>query len=133
MAMIRLENGDNMEITAEVGAQVWLVLNAEIEGTKEQQEFAETVKKLYLNWRNAPDSYIQERLADIIPMATSGWVISRDTNKPLRPEPGDEQAWAFAKRWGLWENGQKTQLVDRPELARQFQRELISSDRKDLA
>lgn len=108
MALIRLTNGKEETVTAEVGAAIWQVLTGELDPTPDQEKFVTRISKIYLNWRNAPDSYIAKYLDNIISMALSEWLVDRQ-GRPTRPS-GDF-AWAFAKRWGLWENGRPSALV----------------------
>lgn len=108
MAIIRFNNGKEESVSPETGASVWLVLCGEVDPTKEQENFMLRVKNVHLNWRNAPDSYIQKRFDMILQFALADWSVNR-AGKPVRPQ--GEFAWAFAKRWGLWENGRPSSLV----------------------
>lgn len=120
MAMIRLANGQEKTLTAEQGAEIWAILQGDEEGTAEQQAFCLQVKKLYLNWRNAPDSYI-ERYKDIIfPMVVGEWMshgirypdghVTTD-GRPTRPDPLNNINREFSKKWGLLDGGNHTQLA----------------------
>lgn len=81
------------------------------DGLSEQQEqYLSTIKGLYLNWRNplTPEDYIEAHLSDIIPIALNEWKVDRRGNYT---RPDTDEAWKFARRWGLWWNG-KSLLVD---------------------
>lgn len=108
MAIIRFNNGKEESVSPQTGASVWLVLCGEVDPTKEQENFMLRVKNVHLNWRNAPDSYIRKRFDMILQFALADWSVNR-AGKPVRPQ--GEFAWAFAKRWGLWENGRPSSLV----------------------
>lgn len=123
MAIIHRTDGKHEVVDPEIGAAIWKVLNGEIEPSPEQAKYCETVEKIDLNWRKAPDSYIKAHFDTIIPMALSDWMLEvREadghkivTGRVSRPQPGDDFAWNFAKRWGLWYEGKKTELVDKYE------------------
>lgn len=120
MALVRFNNGEReSKLTPESGAELWSVLNGETEGNEKQQAFCEKVSKVYLNWHNAPDSYIRERLDIIAPMVMSSWMVKGwktadgklvSDGTVTRPEPSDLEGWAFGKKWGLLKNGQLTDL-----------------------
>lgn len=109
MAYVVFTDGKKSNISAEQGLGIWQVLNGEIEGDEKQQEFCRKVEKIYLNWRNAPDNYIKANFDLIMPMALSDWMVN-EKGQPTEPETGNDFAWKFAKRWGLWEYG-PTKLV----------------------
>ena len=110
MAVIHFNNGEKKIITREQGKVIWEVLNGDVEPTAEQEEYCLRIKNFYMGWRNAPDSYIEANKDVIFPMAIREWMVSRD-GIPSRPE--DSKSWTFAKRWGLWYQGSKTELADR--------------------
>ena len=59
MALIVTHDNKRHAVSPEKGLAIYQVLNGEIEGTPEQEKFCEQVKSVYLNWRNAPKSYVQ--------------------------------------------------------------------------
>lgn len=62
MALVKFFDGRGVELSAEKGLAIWQVLNGQLEPTHEQEKFCEKVLKIYLNWRNAPDDYVLDRL-----------------------------------------------------------------------
>lgn len=128
MAFIRFTDGHDEVVDAETGEVVWQVLNGELEATKEQSAYCERIKKIYLNWRKAPDSYIEAYKEYIFPMVVSQFMVRGEprptspTDKSpgkiishgeiTRPEPNDLVAVAFCKKWGLVDNnGYATKLA----------------------
>lgn len=59
MAFIRFTNGRAMSVSAEQGAAIWRILNDEVQGTPEQQRFCSLIRRIYLNPKNAPASYLE--------------------------------------------------------------------------
>lgn len=108
MAYLELKNGDKKQISREQGEKLWAALQDPSSVDEDQQKLLESVKRLYLNWHNAPDDYIQENLEAIIPMALNDWSVDKrgHVSRPASPA-----AWQFAKRWGLWEFGRPSSLV----------------------
>jgi hypothetical protein len=107
MAIIFLNNNTRQEINSAKGRAIWLVLNGEDEGTPEQLAYARRVSKLYLNWRKAPDSYIEAHFEQIARMVLSEWDVNRD-GTPTRPSKGDERIWSLSRQMGLYDKGSIT-------------------------
>lgn len=121
MALLILDNGSKQVISAEQGRTIWGVLSGKIKPTPEQEKYCLKVKKVFLNWRNAPDSYIKQYFEIMVDLATLGWMADKEGNI-TQPEPADAPAWNFAKRWGLWENGNPTVLIVQRNQRRQMGR-----------
>jgi hypothetical protein len=111
MAHLIFKNGSKKAVTAEQGLKIWENLRNPTGADERQLAYLSTVKAIFLNWRVAPDDYIQENLPHIIPIALNEWCYTR-AGKPSRP--ATDFAWRFAKRWGLWLNGAATLLVTSP-------------------
>ncbi len=109
MAIIKFHNGTQETVSADIGAMIWGILQSEIEPNEKQEAYVASVADVILSWRNAPDSYIKRNLPICRRFGLNDWVYSRD-GMPVKPE-GDF-GWKFAKRWGLWENGKKTSIVN---------------------
>lgn len=60
MAIVKLNNNQTVTLSREKAEDIWAVLNGDIEGTKEQQEFCSKIKKIYLNRHHAPQSYLDK-------------------------------------------------------------------------
>lgn len=110
MAYLELKNGKKVAISAEQGIKLWKTLHDPINLSDAQIDKLKTVKAVYLDWRTAPEAYIQENLAYIVPLALNEWCYTQQ-GKPSKPD--NDWSWRFAKRWGLWEYGQPTILVTR--------------------
>lgn len=108
MAYLVLKTGKKMAITREHGEFLWKSLHDPSGLDEEQLDKLANVQEIYLNWRNAPDEYIRENLGGIIPMALNDWSVTGH-GKLIKPQ--SNFAWQFARRWGLWENGQVTNLA----------------------
>lgn len=98
MAYIKFHDGRTVTVSAEKGIAAWEVLTGKVEPTPEQEKFALSIKRIYLNYRNAPDDYIEQNFHHIKPQVLADWVVDRN-GEPLRPS--DDFGWKFAKRWGL--------------------------------
>lgn len=107
MAVLKMANSRQVAVTREKAEFVWGVFYGLVKPDAKQKRFCEQVEDVIFSWRNAPDDYIQANLDKIIPMALAEWRVNRDGQLT---RPGTEHAWAFAKRWGLWNNG-PTMLV----------------------
>lgn len=108
MAIVEMSNGERRYISAEQGEKLWKGLRDPNGLDEAQLDFLSKVKRLFLNWHVAPDDYIKENLKSIIPIALIEWRVDR-YGIPLQPI--SKVSWAFARRWGLWENGAPTRLV----------------------
>lgn len=115
MAVVHFHDGRKEIVSPEVGASIWKVLNGEIEPTKEQVKFCAQVTRVFLNWSNAPDSYIEKHLAVIASQIVGSWMVAYGVGggsiRPTRPEPSDTEMIAFCERWGLTVNGYASQLA----------------------
>lgn len=109
MAYLELTNGKKQSISGKQGLFLWKALHDPASLDDAQAARLKQVKAVYLAWRDAPDDYIEENLKGIIPLALNDWAVNPQTGKPTRP--GDDFSWKFARRWGLWENGQPTELA----------------------
>lgn len=60
MAVIKFSENKRQIISHEIAVDIWLILNGEKKGTKEQQKYCENIDKVWLNWRqpDCPESYI---------------------------------------------------------------------------
>jgi hypothetical protein len=108
MAHCVFDTGLQKSMPAFAGYKLWKALHNISFLKPEDQQKARAVKAIYLNWHTAPEDYIQENLSWIIPMALNDWAVDL-RGRPVKPST--EEAWAFAKRWGLWEYGKPTDLV----------------------
>lgn len=120
MAIVVFVNGKKMRLPAGKAHEVWKVLNNEIEGDEKQQEFCMKVDKIYLNWHNAPDSYIKAHFEILAPMIIGQWMVApvalgdgrkSSIGEPARPEPSARDNWAFSEKWGLIAYGRPTPLA----------------------
>lgn len=61
MAMIQTHNGKRLFVTAQQGAILWLLLNGErTPKSKQEREYVRRVKRVYLAYESAPESYKQQ-------------------------------------------------------------------------
>lgn len=111
MAYIVFHDDRRAAVSAEKGRALWDVLTGKKEGDPAQQKFAMTVKKLYLNWRNAPDDYLLQNKDLIAPMVQRYWMVEgtptskkgehTSTGKLTRPDPTDLDAIRVSRLLGL--------------------------------
>ena len=76
MALIVFNDGRKpITVPAEKGAHIWKILQGELEPDNEQQSaFCETVRNVYLNASNAPDSYLDVKGLRTAP--TQPWYVT---------------------------------------------------------
>lgn len=98
MAFVQFTDGTGVNVSAEKGLMIWDVLTGKVEPTAEQERFILKVNKICLDWRTAPDDYIERHLDTIKDSAINEWMVSRN-GTPTRP--ADDFGWKFAKKWGL--------------------------------
>ena len=98
MALVILKDGRSLKITKEQGHDIWAILQGDKQPDEEQAKFVESISKLYLNFNNAPDSYISEYLDSFTKWCKSEWPVDA-SGKPTRPY-GTKQ-WSLAKKWGI--------------------------------
>lgn len=101
MAILYFLNGEKKTVSPEQGAMAWMVLTGEKDPSPEQEKFVSRIADITLNWRNAPDSYIQKYEKMIMEFAVGEWMVNMQGH-PTKPE--DDFGWTFAKKWGLWDN-----------------------------
>lgn len=108
MAYLILTNGNKRNVPPDLGMRLWNSLHDPSGLDEDQLDYLKTIKAVFLNWHKAPDEYVAGNLDWIIPLALNDWRIDR-YGKHTRPD--SDEAWRFAKRWGLWEFGAPTALV----------------------
>lgn len=118
MALVIFHDGTRQTVKPETAHMVWQVLNGKIEADEKQTAFVERVQAVYLNWRTAPDDYIEANKDLIFRTAIRGWMRDGDGNF-TRPDPSDQFAVDFAKRWNLL-----SVIGDRSGLAKKISDEL---------
>lgn len=111
MAILYKLDGSKQFVSKEQGIKIWRGLHEPDNLDQQQLEYLGTIKRLFLNWRDAPEDYIEANLSSIIPLALNEWRVDKH-GRPLKP--ATEFAWKFSKRWGLWNQGQPTVLVTNP-------------------
>lgn len=98
MAIIRLTNNQQITVSKERAHEAWAVLNGEIEGTEEQQEFCTKIKKIHFNWRSAPDSWVEQNMDMMREKFRDEWYVDNQGN-PTRPQY--KKDWDLKNKWGL--------------------------------
>lgn len=123
MAWIKFNDGKDAKCSAETGRRIWDILNGNAEPDEREEAVANRVAKIYLNWHNAPDDYIEKHKDSIFRKAVCEWIVGEDTIGGAfgvaeqkravftRPEPNDKENLAFCKKWGLLKGGQATALA----------------------
>lgn len=106
-----MKSGKKVTISPDRGLKLWEGVCSPEKLDDQQADYLAGVRSIYLNWRTAPDDYIRENLATIIPLALNEWSLDAK-GRPLRP--ATDFAWRFARRWGLWDIGGPTMLVLSP-------------------
>jgi len=119
MALLQWIDGTRKIVKPEVGAEIWRVMNGEIEPNEDQQQFCAEISRVFLNWRDAPDTYIEANLPTVIPVIISYWQVSsvavggskhQSNGVPTRADSKDKQLVAFCEKWGLIAYGRPTAL-----------------------
>lgn len=122
MAYIIFNDRTTGNVNAVKGRHIWEVLNGQTEPDDDAEaEYCARVHKIYLNWRNAPDDYIEQRKDILFPMVAGKLMAlglsaeehgkHTSTGEPTRPEPGNAELIAFCEKWGLVKNGRITNLA----------------------
>lgn len=57
MAMIELKDKRRLIIAPDRALAIWKAMNGEIKPTSDQAEYIRQIRRVYLNWRDAPLSY----------------------------------------------------------------------------
>ena len=100
MAVISFVDGHKEVAKPATGLKIWEVLNGEREGSEDEQELCSQIKRLCLDWRTAPDSYVQANFDAIVHLHFGDWMCD-DIGRLTRPDPARPGAVAFADKWGL--------------------------------
>jgi hypothetical protein len=111
MAHIVYKSGIKKSLPHKQAVILWKTLRNTNNLTPAQKAKVSQIEAVYLNYREAPDEYVEENLRRIIPMVVGGWIVDVQ-GKPLRPQGREDLE--FAKRWGLWFKGKPTDLALRP-------------------
>lgn len=104
MAIVILTTGKQQDMKADKAYAIWRVLHGFDEPTDVQAAFCEKVRGVYLDWRTAPDDYVQHNRSVYQELSLADWTRDRAGNY-TRPDPRHRP---MAERLGLWENGRKT-------------------------
>lgn len=110
VAVIRHNDGRDEIVSPEVAAEVWLILNNEVEPTEEQDGYCSTINRVFLNWRNAPDTYIQRHMSEVRKKVIQEWMRNLDGDY-MRPEPTDIENIEFCKKWRLYDTSRSTEAI----------------------
>lgn len=109
MAVVIFQDGEKRELAPAIALKIWEVLTGVSEPSGEQQiAFCNRVKRLYLNWRTAPEAYIRDHWETIVPLMLSGWRVNRQ-GQPIMPD--SESDWTLSRAWGLYEHGRLNNTV----------------------
>lgn len=60
MAVVVFLDGHRQIVNGEQGVAIWRVLNGEVEPTEQQADYCREIRDLYLNLREAPQSYFDK-------------------------------------------------------------------------
>ncbi len=108
MALAVLHSGRWVPLSAKQGRELWEVLQGRGKPDAKQVAFADRVRSIHLNWRNAPDDYITINWHRVLPYALRDWEVYK-TGKLARP--CDEFTLQFCLKWGLYADGAPTSKV----------------------
>lgn len=115
MAVLRFNNGKERTIGFEQSHEIWAILNGDKEPNLEQEKFCANIDRIFLNWRKAPDSYIEKHFDVIAEFHMSEWTCDKSG---ITCEPdyrvnlkGEYRVWKFARKWGFWDDNGKTELA----------------------
>lgn len=113
MAFITYIDGRREFKAEDEAVKLWRILDGQAAPMNEAQEryvksIRRNIKKVVLDYRNAPEDYIRKNLHKLLPYILSDWVVDR-TGKPLRP--GNSAQWSFAKKYGLWKGHKPSPVV----------------------
>lgn len=98
MALVILKDQRSVKVTKEQGHSMWAILQGEQEATPEQEAFANSIDKIYLNFNNAPESYIKANLEAFKTWCKKDWNVDY-SGKPTKPQNAEQ--WNIAKQYGL--------------------------------
>lgn len=109
MAVITLENKRQEVVDPMIARELWFVLNEEKPGTKEQRAYCKNVVAVNLNWRNAPNSWLQAHAPSVSEVVRGEWMVQgldgyghrTTTTKPTRPEPSDKDNRRVSRLLGM--------------------------------
>lgn len=113
MAYIQYTNGAR-EFRSEAEAEkLWLIkVGRAAPQTPAQEAYVKQIRKrikrVYLDYRTAPEAYIQAHLSEIVLRAISSWIVDRK-GRPTRPATKEDLD--FAIKYGLFARGKPTALV----------------------
>lgn len=113
MALIKFKDGKKKLVSEDVGVDIWRGLNGQIELTEKQAHYLETVDRIHIDYRHAPDDYISQYLDEILYMVTSGWQVNL-AGRPTRPITRQDKE--FAKRWGLYKRGRLGNIITKVQV-----------------
>jgi hypothetical protein len=98
MAYIIKNDNTTATTSAELGATYWTILHGYKEGTPEQEEYCSKIKKIYLNWRKAPDEWIKDNFDKLKEKAKNEWYVD---NQGIPTRPQYKKDWDLKNKWGL--------------------------------
>ncbi len=98
MSRLVFKDGRSMPLTKEQGHEVWAILQGEQEPNEEQEKFMGNIQKIFLNFGNAPDSYLKENLTLFIAWCKRDWLVDYSGNT-TRPQTAEQ--WSVARKWGF--------------------------------
>lgn len=111
MALVILNNDKKIQMAPDSAVALWNVLTGKTEGNEQQQKFALTVKKVYLNWRTAPDDYLIKNREILVPIVKNEWMVScaksdaygehTSSGISTRPDPTDKTNIRVSRILGL--------------------------------
>lgn len=122
MAYVKLSNNKGIKVSSAQAYQMFEVLEGRREPENDKQaQFMETIKAIYLPWREADDEYIASNSSILLPMILGSWMVNGD-GIPTRPD--DKQSWDSAHKLRLWEHGGPSvlakQYIDRWPSSRSY-------------
>lgn len=111
MAHVIFHDGQKTNLSADKAQTVWQVLTGQIEGTDKQQQFVASIKKIYLNWRNAPDDYLLQNAEILRELVILSWMANPKDGSYTMPEYSDTVNWRVSHTIGLLQDGKPTAWV----------------------
>lgn len=94
--------------------KIWQVkVGNAVPDSPELARYAESVSKVILNWKTAPEEYVRHHLNVIVPQAVAEWIVD-SKGHPIRPST--HWGWEFARKYGLMRGHSITNLVTKRQV-----------------
>lgn len=109
MAFLVFADGKSKTVSAEQGKRAWDLLCGHDEPEEKEVRYLNNIKRVFLNWRTAPDEYLlQQDKTNLAQALLNEWMWKKETGYLTRPEPDDHANRRVSELLGLLENDNPT-------------------------